>query len=43
MSEYMVLFDVHELNRKWFEGNYDALVEKFDNSFVAIYDEGCRF
>ena len=38
MSEYHVLFDVHELNRKWFEDNYDALVEKFDHMFVAICD-----
>lgn len=38
MSEYLVLFDVHELNRKWFEENYDALVEKFDNRFVAVCD-----
>jgi len=38
MNEYLVLFDVHEKNRKWFEENYDALVEKFDKQFVAIYD-----
>ncbi len=39
MSEYLVLFDVHDLNREWFEENYDALVEKFDKSFVAICDQ----
>jgi len=39
MGEYVVLFDVHERNRKWFEGNYCALVEEFDNRFVAICDE----
>ena len=39
MSEYLVLFDVHELNRKWFEENYDALVEKFDHRFVAVCDQ----
>jgi len=39
MSEYLVLFDVHELNRKWFEENYDVLVEKFDRRFVAICDQ----
>ena len=39
MREYLVLFDVHELNREWFEENYDALVERFDGRFVAIYDQ----
>lgn len=39
MSEYTVLFDVHELNRKWFEENYHALVEKFDGRFVAVYNQ----
>ena len=39
MSEYLVLFDVHERNREWFEENYGALVEKFDKKFVAIYDQ----
>lgn len=38
MSEYLVLFDVHELNRRWFEENYDALVEEFDDRFVAVCD-----
>jgi predicted DNA-binding protein (UPF0278 family) len=40
LSEYLVLFDVHESNREWFEENYDALVEEFDGRFVAIYDRG---
>jgi hypothetical protein len=38
MSEHLVLFDVHELNRVWFEENYGALVEEFDGRFVAVYD-----
>ncbi len=40
MSEYLVLFDVHELNREWFEENYGALVEEFDGRFVAVYNQG---
>jgi len=39
MSEYLVLFEVHERNREWFEENYAVLVEKFDKKFVAIYSE----
>jgi len=39
MSEYLVLFDVHERNRDWFEENYEALVEKFDKKFVAIFNQ----
>ncbi len=39
MSEYLMLFDVHESNRRWFEENYDALVKKFDKKFIAIYDQ----
>ena len=39
MGEYLVLFDVHERNRKWFEENYETLVEKFDRKFVAIHDQ----
>lgn len=39
MSEYLILFEVHERNRKWFEENYGSLVEKFDKKFVAIYRE----
>lgn len=39
LNEYLVLFDIHERNRKWFEENYDALVEKFDKKFVAVYDQ----
>lgn len=35
----MVLFDVHEMNRKWFEENYHALVEKFDGMFVAVHNQ----
>lgn len=38
MSDYLVLFDVHETNRKWFEENYSLLVERFDKKFVAIYN-----
>ena len=38
-SECLVLFDIHERNRKWFEENYGALVEKFDEKFVALYDQ----
>ncbi|MCS7138757.1 MAG: DUF5678 domain-containing protein [Crenarchaeota archaeon] len=39
MSEYLVLFDIHESNRRWFEENYSVLVEKFDKRFIAIYDQ----
>ena len=39
MSEYLVLFDIHERNRKWFEENYSALVRQFDNRFIAICDQ----
>jgi len=39
MSEYFVLFDVHEKNRKWFEENYGTLAEKFDKRFVAIHNQ----
>lgn len=39
MSEYLVIFDVHETNRKWFEENYSVLVERFDKKFVAIYNQ----
>jgi len=39
MNEYLVLFDVHERNREWFEENYATLVEKFDKKFVAIYNQ----
>jgi hypothetical protein len=39
MSEYLVLFDVHERNRKWFEENHDELVEKYDGRFVAVYNQ----
>lgn len=35
MSEYLVIFDVHEANRKWFEENYSALVEGFDRNARA--------
>ncbi len=39
MSEYLILFDLHERNRKRFEENYSALVEEFNNRFIAISDQ----
>ena len=39
LSEYLALFEVHEKNRKWFEGSYATLVDKYDREFVAVYEE----
>lgn len=39
MSEYLVLFDIHEKNRKWLEENYGTLAERFDKRFVAIHNQ----
>ncbi len=35
-----MLFKEHELNQKWYGDNYEALVEKYDGLFVAIYKQG---
>lgn len=33
------LFDEQERNRRWFEENYEDLVEKYDGMFVAVCKE----
>jgi len=38
LSEVLALFKEHELNREWFEGNREKLVEKYDGKFIAIYE-----
>ena len=37
LSEVLTLFREHERNRKWFEENHEALVERYDGNFIAIY------
>jgi len=37
LSEVLVLFREHELNREWFEENREKLVEEYDGKFIAIY------
>lgn len=39
LSEVLALFEEHERNRRWFEGSYQRLVEKYDGMFVAIYKQ----
>ena len=39
MSEILALFDEHDRNWSWFREHYDELVEKFDEEFVAIYEQ----
>jgi len=36
---FLSLFREHELNREWFEGNREKLVEKYDGKFIAIYGQ----
>ena len=38
LSEVLTLFREHERNREWFEENREALVEKYDGKFIAIYE-----
>jgi len=39
LSEVSALFEEHERNSRWFEENYEHLVEKYDGMFVAIYKQ----
>lgn len=38
-SEYLLLFEEHEKNHRWFDENYEELVKKYDKEFVAIYGQ----
>jgi len=39
LSKILVLFEEHERNRKWFEKNYDELINIYDGKFIAIYKQ----
>jgi len=39
LSEVSALFEEHERNSRWFEENYERLVEKYDGMFIAIYKQ----
>jgi hypothetical protein len=38
LSEVLALFREHERNREWFEENREALAEKYDGKFIAVYE-----
>jgi len=39
LDEILALFKEQELNRKWFEENYNILIEKYNGKFIAIYKQ----
>ena len=39
MSETLALFEEHKRNGEWFKKNYQHLVEKYDDMFVAIHKQ----
>ncbi len=36
LSEVLALFEKHERNRRWFEGSYQRLVEKYERARYVV-------